>query len=181
MVSVSTVHGPATVRRRVRHSECADGTTAVHSTLSADTTHIRVFYSFHPLHGYSLRVTRRPKRGDGAVSVIDPAGRRLKIPVWMVCADAADITVSDQAHLSGEALLKLVSLIAKPTVAGSHDNLLQTSVDGREGGNHAAATALEPDPNRRGTRAGRRAGTSRTRQSHGPHSGDGVSSRGKED
>jgi hypothetical protein len=101
--------------------------------------------------------------------------------VWMICADAADITVSDQAHLCGDALLKLATLIVRPAAAGIHDNLLQTSVDGREGGNHVAATAPEPDPNRRGTRAGRRAGTSRTRQSHGPHSGDGVSNRGKED
>ena len=99
----------------------------------------------------------------------------------MICADAADITVSDQAHLCGDALLKLASLIAKLTGAGIHDNLLQTSVDGRTGGNHAAAAAPEPDPNRRRTRAGRRAGTSRTRQSHGPHSGDGVSNGGKED
>lgn len=112
---------------------------------------------------------------------MDPAGKRLKIPVWMICSDAAEIRVSEQAHLSGDALLKLVSLIANPTAAGIHDNLLQTSVDGRKGGNHAAATAPEPDPNRRGTRAGRRAGTSRTRQSHGPHSGDGVSNRVKED
>ena len=176
----SSVDAPAPVRRRAPRSARGDAATAAHSTLSADTTHIRVFYPFHPLHGYSLRVTRRPKRGDGAVSVIDPTGRRLKIPVWMICSDAAEIRVSDQAHLSRDALLKLASLIARPTGAGIHDNLLQTSVDGRKGGNHAAATALEPDPNRRGTRAGRRAGTSRTRQSHGPHSGDCVSNGGKE-
>jgi hypothetical protein len=99
----------------------------------------------------------------------------------MIFPDAAEIGVSDQAHLSGDALLKLVSLLVKPPATGIHDNLLQTSVDGRTGGKHAAATAPEPDPNRRGTRAGRRPGTSRTRQSHGPHSGDGVSNRGKED
>ena len=52
------------------------------------------------------------------VSIIDPSGRRLKIPVWMICADAADVTVSDQAHLCGDALLKLASLMAKPTGAG---------------------------------------------------------------
>jgi hypothetical protein len=99
----------------------------------------------------------------------------------MICSDAAEIRVSEQAHLGGEALLKLVSLLARPTADGIHDNLLQTSVDGCKGGHHAAATALEPDSNRRGNRAGRRAGTSRTRQSHGPHSGDSVSNGGKED
>jgi hypothetical protein len=172
---------PVRGHRPARRNAGADVTRVAHDTLSADTTHVRVFYPFHPLHGYRLRVTRRPKRGEGAVSVIDPAGRRLKIPVWMICSDAAEIRVSDQAHLNGDALLKLASLIPKPTAAGIHDNLLQTSVDGREGGNHAAATALEPDPNRRGARAGRRAGTIRTRQSHGPHSRDGVSNGGKED
>jgi hypothetical protein len=55
--------------------------------------------------------------------------------VWMICSDAADITVSDHAHLSGDALLKLATLIVRPAAAGIHDNLLQTSVDGREGGN----------------------------------------------
>src|SRR6202020_1283993 len=80
----------------VRGSADAGEATAAHNTLSADTTHVRVFYPFHPLHGYSLRVTRRPKRGDGAVSVIDPAGKPLKIPVWMTFSDAAEITVSEQ-------------------------------------------------------------------------------------
>jgi hypothetical protein len=98
----------------------------------------------------------------------------------MTFSDAAEIRVNEQAHLSGEVLLKLVSLV-KSAAAGIHDNLLQTSVDGCKGGPRAAATAPEPDPNRRGTCPGRRAGTSRTRQSHGPHSGDGVSNGGKED
>ena len=155
--------------------------TAAHDTLSAVTTHVRVFYPFHPLHGYSLRVTRRPKRGDGAVSVIDPVGKRLKIPVWMTFSDAAEITVSEQAHLSGEALLKLISLVPKPMAADIHDNLLQTSVDGCKGGHCAATTAPEPDRKGRGTRAGRRARTSRTGQSHGSHSGDGVGNGWKEE
>ena len=163
------------VLRPARHNGCAGGATAAHNTLSAETTHVRVFYPFHPLHGYSLRVIRIPKRGDGAVSVMDRAGKRLKIPVWMISPDAAEIGLSARAHLSGEALLHLVSLIAKGRPTEIHDNLLHTSVDGCKGGHHAAATALEPDANRRGTRAGRRAGEGRTGRSHGPDSRDGVS------
>jgi hypothetical protein len=106
---------------------------------------------------------------------MDPAGKRLKIPVWMILQDAAEIGLSDRAHLSGEALLRLVSLIAKAPATEIRDNLLQTSVDGRKGGHHVAATTLEPDTNRRGTRAGRRAGKSRTGRSHGPDSRDGFS------
>jgi hypothetical protein len=105
---------------------------------------------------------------------MDPVGKSLKIPVWMTFSYAAEIAVSEQAHLSSQALLKLISFIPKPMASAIHDNLLQTSVDGRKGGHRAATTAPEPDPNGRGTRAGRRARTSRTGQSHGPHFGDGV-------
>jgi hypothetical protein len=111
---------------------------------------------------------------------MDPAGKRLKIPMWMTVSDAAEIRVSEQAQLSGEALLKLVSVVAKPTATGINDNLLQTSVDECKGGHRAATNTLEPDPNRRGTRAGRPDGKSRTGQSHGPRSGNSVSNRGKE-
>src|SRR5436305_5782401 len=78
----------------------SDGATVTHNTLSADVTHVRVFYPFHPLYGYSLRVLRRPRRGDGAVVVLDPAGKRLKIPVWMLLPNADHPEVAEQAHLS---------------------------------------------------------------------------------
>src|SRR4051795_12263956 len=71
-----------------------------HNTLSADITHVQVCYPFHPLYGYNLRVLRRPKRGDGAVLVLDSVGKRLKIPVWMLRSSANSIIVSEQARLS---------------------------------------------------------------------------------
>jgi hypothetical protein len=89
-----------------------DGATRTHTTLSADTTHVRVFYRFHPLHDVSLRVVRRPKLGDGAVCVIDPTGRRLKIPMWMLSPDSAEMRIAEGAHLSRDALLSLTSLLA---------------------------------------------------------------------
>ena len=170
----------ATSRRRARRSECGDAGPDAHNTLSTDATHVRVFYPFHPLYGYRLRVSRNPKRGDGAASVIDPAGKRLKIPVWMLSPEAADLKLHDQVHLSREALLNLSSLIATPPITGIRDNLPQTSVDGCKGGHRAAATTLKPDPNRRGTRAARSDGQSRTGRSHGPHSGDGFSNGSEE-
>jgi hypothetical protein len=36
--------------------------THAHNTLSADNTDVQVFYPFHPLHGVTLRILRRPKR-----------------------------------------------------------------------------------------------------------------------
>src|SRR5215469_13511276 len=83
-----------------------DGTHA-HNTLSADNTDVQVFYPFHPLHGVVLRVLRRPERGAGAVCVMDPAGRRLKIPIWMLLPECAEITISQRPHLGKQALLSL--------------------------------------------------------------------------
>jgi hypothetical protein len=168
-------------RRPERHNADADDATVKHNTLSADATHVQVFYPFHPLHGYSLRISRRPKRGDGAVSVIDPAGKRLKIPVWMLLSDAAAITIAEKARLSRESLLNLTSLLERHAVSGISDNLLQTSADGCKGDHDAAVTTLGPDTNRRGTRARRSGGTIRTGRSHGPHSGDSFSNGNKED
>src|SRR4029077_16236645 len=89
----------------------ADDGTHAHNTLSADNTDVQVFYPFPPLHGALLQVLRRPERGDGAVCVMDPAGRRLKIPVWMLLPECAEIKISQQPHLGKHALLSLASLI----------------------------------------------------------------------
>ena len=170
--------GRVRCRHRERRIGGADDASGTHNTLSADATHVRVFYPFHPLHGYRLQVIRRPKRGDGAVSVLDPTGKRLKIPTWMLSPSAANLKTTEQALLSREALFSLISLLIQPTVSGIHDNLLQAPVDGWKGGHRAAATIL---PNRRGTRACRRDGQSRTGRSHGSHCGDGFSSGSEED
>jgi hypothetical protein len=102
----------ASGRRQVRGSERGDDGTHAHNTLSVDNTDVQVFYPFHPVHGVTLRILRRPKRGDGAVCVIDPAGKRLKIPTWMLLPESAEITISQRPHLSKQALLSLASLIA---------------------------------------------------------------------
>jgi hypothetical protein len=166
--------------RKGSRNECVDGAIVKHNTLSADATHVQVFYPFHPLHGYSLRISRRPKRGDGAVSVIDPVGKRLKIPVWMLLSDAAAIAIAEKACLNRESLLNLTSLLERHSGAGNSDNLLQTSADECKGDHDAAVTTLGPDKNRRGHRARRSGGARRTGQSHGPHSGNSFSNGNKE-
>jgi hypothetical protein len=148
----SSESGRGRIRRRERDNGGGDDAIVTHNTLSADTTHVQVFYPYHPLHGYRLRVLRRPKRSDGAVSVLDAAGKRLKIPVWMLSPAAANVKATKQALLSLEALLNLTSLLIQPTATGMHDNLLPTFVNGGKDHN-AAATTVEPGPNRRGTRA----------------------------
>src|SRR6202035_1488750 len=107
----STVIHRARCRRPARSCGHGGGGTHAHNTLSADNTDVQVFYPFHPLHGVTLRVLRRPERGDGVGGVASPAGRRLKIPMWMLLPECGEITISQRPHLGKQALLSLASLI----------------------------------------------------------------------
>src|SRR6202795_1732627 len=93
------VSHPSRGHRPARSWPGADGGTHAHNTLSTDNTDVQVFHPFHPLHGVTLRILRRPRRGDGAVCVMDPAGRRLKIPIWMLLPECGEITISQRPHL----------------------------------------------------------------------------------
>jgi hypothetical protein len=163
-------------RRLERGNADAGDDIVTHNTLSADVTHVEVFYPFHPLHGYRLRVLRKPKKSDGAVAVVDPIGKRLKIPAWMLSPVAGKAEIALQAYLNRESLLILVTLL--DSTGEKSDNLLQTSVDKSKGDRHAATATAKPGSNRRGTR-NRKSGESRTARSHGTYFGDGVSSTGK--
>jgi hypothetical protein len=121
-----------------------------HNTLSADVTHVEVFYPFHPLHGYRLRVLRRPEKNDGAVAVVDPVGRRLKIPTWMLSPAASRAEIGSCAFLNRESLLSLVILLK--SISKNRDNLLPTSADASKGDRDAATATVKPGSNRRGTR-----------------------------
>src|SRR5262249_40108135 len=171
---------PAQVRPPARCSARADGSTHAHNTLSADNTDVQVFYPFHPLHGVTLRVLRRPERGDGAVCVVEPAGKRLKIPIWMLLPECAEITISQRPHLSKQALLALASLIISQLDSQNpaHDNLRQTRVS--EGGRRGATSTSGPDdPKGMRFRANGRSDTRRSDRSHGPRSSSGLSRGGE--
>jgi hypothetical protein len=167
----------ATCRRPVRRSARADADTRAHNTLSAETTHVQVFYPFHPLHGTMLRVVCRPKDRDGAVTIMEPRGSRLKIPVWMLSSDCADIEIEDNPHLGKVGLLGLASLLATvlTSVDADHDNLLQIAVD-RGNGGHRGATATSGRKDRKARRASSdgRTSTTRAHRSDGQHSSDSV-------
>ena len=167
---------------RARRSGGEDGSTHAHNTLSADIQDVHVFYPFHPLHGATLQILRRPNRGDGAVCVSDSAGRRLKIPVWMLSRDCTAIEITERPHLSKEALLSLASLTAVQLDSKDHvhDNLLQTAVDGCKGGRRGATTVSGPDdPKGMRRRANGRSNTRQSDRSHGPRSGSGLSRKGR--
>jgi hypothetical protein len=163
--------------RRERCSEHAGGDTHGHSTLSADATEVRVFYPYHPLSGFSLQIQRRPKRGDGAVSVIDRHGRRLKIPMWMLSPGSADIPISLQASLSKESLLSLSTLLSALRQR-EHDNLQPIAVNSSEGGHRGATRTDGPDdPTRNPGRARKPDRSGRSGGSDGALSSSGISSR----
>jgi hypothetical protein len=166
-------------RHPARRSGHGDDGTHARNTLSAD--HAWVLYPFHPLHGATLQILHRPKREDGAVCVIDPAGRRLKIPVWMLLAECAEVKIWQQPHLGKAALLSLASLIISQLdfKDGVHDNLLQTRVSGCEEGRRDATSTAGPD-DRKGMRcrANGRSDTRRSDRSHGPRSSSGLSRGG---
>jgi hypothetical protein len=168
-------------RSERRNARGGDGTHA-QNTPSANNTDVQVFYPFHPLHGTTLQVLRRPERGDGAVCVIDSAGKRLKIPIWMLTSDCAEIKITEQPHLSKEALLSLAGLISSHLDPEDHvhDNLLETSVDGCKGGRRDATTASGPDdPKRKRGHANGCTDPRRSDRSHGPRSGGGLSRGGR--
>jgi hypothetical protein len=71
---------------------------------------VYVYYPFHPLNGRELRVFVAARSPDGAVTVEDEKQKRLKIPLWMVAADAARLELVDAPTLNAEALLRLVEL-----------------------------------------------------------------------
>jgi hypothetical protein len=170
-----TATGHHTVNVRVE----APAPTILLSTGSPD---VQVFYPFHPLHGATLQILRRPKGGDAAVCVIDPTGRRLKIPAWMLSRDSAEIQIAERPQLSKGVLLSLAPLIASQLDSKDHvhDNLLQTAVDGCKGGRRGAITISGPDdPKERLGRATGRSDTRRSDRSHGPRSGGGLSRGGR--
>jgi len=112
------------------------------------------------------------------VCVSDPMGRRLKIPMWMLLPNSAEMKIAEQAYLSKEALLSLVLLVSTPREIENrvHANLLQAVVDTCKGGQRATTTTPGAGDRKSGGHgADRRRDTNRTDRSHGPHSGGGLS------
>jgi len=90
------------------------------------------------------------------VSVIDCAGKRLKIPVWMLSPEAGSITISERTHLSKAALLSLASLLSLHAGENrGHDMLLSTAVNECKGGHRGATGTIGPEdpPGRKRNRA----------------------------
>jgi len=82
-----------------------------HNTLSAAKADTAcVYYPFHPLCGQELRIFVAARSPDGAVTVEDAKQKRLKIPLWMVAAEAARCELADAPTLDAHSLLRLIEL-----------------------------------------------------------------------
>lgn len=57
------------------------------------------------------------RRADGAATVVDPSGRQMKIPCWMLSPDAAEVELSTRAEICARALVALADLL-EPHVKG---------------------------------------------------------------
>ena len=78
---------------------------------------VTVHYPFHPLHCRCLEVVAWPRRPHLAVTVRQPDGQTLKIPLWMVEPAAAHCELRDRVELTASALQALIALLEhRPTV-----------------------------------------------------------------
>ncbi len=81
---------------------------------------VTVHYRFHPLHNHCLEVVAWPRQSRNAVTVRDPDGTSLKIPLWMLETHASQLHLSDQVELTASVLLALVAFLeARSMVAAT--------------------------------------------------------------
>jgi hypothetical protein len=95
----------------------------------------------------------------------------------MLSPESAAVTITEAPYLSSESLLGLASLLSPRLHPAEQmrDNLLETVVDGREGGQRSATTTSGPgDQKGKRDRSHGRKGANRTDRSDGPHSGDSL-------
>jgi len=74
---------------------------------------VTVYYPFHPLVDHTLDVVSWPRRRAHAVTVLHPDGEAVKVPLWMLQPEAAQVSICEQIALSASALLSLVDLLSQ--------------------------------------------------------------------
>ena len=78
---------------------------------------VTVHYPFHPLHCRCLEVVAWPRQPHLAVTVRQPDGQTLKIPLWMVEPAAAHCELRERVELTASVLHALIALLEhRPTV-----------------------------------------------------------------
>ena len=72
---------------------------------------VTVHYPFHPLHCRCLEVVAWPRQPHLAVTVRQPDGQTLKIPLWMVEPAAAHCELRDRVELTAGVPHALIALL----------------------------------------------------------------------
>ena len=72
---------------------------------------VTVYYPFHPLYGKTICVVRKSRTKDGFVTVKDPQGKDIKIPVWMISQEAQYYTLSSEATIRFSSLSMLSNFL----------------------------------------------------------------------
>jgi len=76
---------------------------------------VTVYYPFHPLVDHTLDVVSWPRRRGHAVTVLHPDGEAVKVPLWMLQPEAAQVSICEQIAPSASALLSLIDLLSQPS------------------------------------------------------------------
>jgi len=135
----------------VHHASALSNT----SSLGQATIH----YPFHPLRGLKLDLLSRPRDPALPVTLRTPNGTSLKVPSWMLAAEASAAAVSEAPPaLSIEALLQLASLCGAAVKPETESRQQSTSEREPKAGRKHNADEAQAEP---AAAAAKRAGTPR--------------------
>jgi hypothetical protein len=74
---------------------------------------IKIHYPFHPFYGKELGVICRSRNKEGWLTLAEPSGNSLKIPVWMTNPEAERHHMTDKAEVSIESILSLLAFLER--------------------------------------------------------------------
>lgn len=83
---------------------------------------VTVHYPFHPLYKHSLKPTVWPRRSDGTATVCHPDGKPLKIPLWMLQTEAAQLHLKEQPEIPFNARLTLEETLRECSTVKANDS-----------------------------------------------------------
>ena len=119
--SRDSARGSADPGRPRPGADSGAGTGSGNCRYTPPLSNVTVYYPFHPLHGLPLAGADAPWRRAGRVTVLAPAGYRVKLPLWMPSPQAACCLVSPTAEVGVRARLRLADLLGPRLDQGGED------------------------------------------------------------
>jgi hypothetical protein len=88
-------------------------------------------------------VASKPRSADTAIKALDPTGRGLKIPLWMLSPDAKTQVIAEQSTIAVQALLSTYKLLEPALIKGGRvaRKLSETGTSPISGGDDEATRA----------------------------------------